>query len=185
MADYTDKELLDQFRNESTRNYAFSLLVNQYQKKLYWHIRKIVIDHDDTDDVLQNTFIKAWKALDNFKEESQLFTWLYRIATNEALGFLRQKSRSNTVSIHGIENYLAKSLEDDRFFKGDDIQKKLQLAILTLPEKQRIVFNMRYYDEMPYEKMSEILETSVGALKASYHHAAKKIEEYLLSHVNS
>ncbi len=184
MADYTDKELLEQFRNESSMNYAFTLIVSKYQQKLYWHIRKIVIDHDDTDDVLQNTFIKAWKGLTNFKEESQLYTWLYRIATNEALGFLRQKQKMNTTSIHPIEHQLSKSLESDGYFKGDDIQLKLQQAILTLPEKQRIVFNLRYYEEMPYEKMSEVLETSVGALKASYHHAAKKVEEFLLEHVN-
>lgn len=142
----------------------------------------MVIDHDDADDVLQNTFIKIWKGLENFKEESQLFTWLYRIATNEALTFLRQKQKLNTTSLHPIEYQLSKSLESDEFFKGDAIQLKLQQAILTLPEKQRVVFNMRYYDEMPYEQMSDILETSVGALKASYHHAAKKIEEYLLNH---
>ncbi len=179
MEHYSDKELLTQFRDLNSRNYAFSLILKKYQKRLYWHIRKILIDHDDTDDVLQNTFIKTWKALDNFKEESQLYTWLYRIATNEALGFLRQKSRANLTSIHPIEYQLSKSLESDHYFNGDEIQLKLQKAILTLPEKQRIVFNMRYFDEMPYEEMSEILETSVGALKASYHHAAKKIEDYL------
>ena len=183
MEHYSDEELLQQFRNENSRNYAFSLIVAKYQKKLYWHIRKIVIDHDDTDDVLQNTFIKTWKGLDNFKEESQLYTWLYRIATNEALGFLRQKNKSKTFSIHPIEYQLSKSLESDVYFKGDEIQMKLQKAILTLPEKQRLVFNMRYYDETPYEQMSEILDTSVGALKASYHIAAKKIEEFLV--VNS
>jgi RNA polymerase sigma factor (sigma-70 family) len=181
MEHYSDQELLTKFRDESSRNAAFTLIVQKYQKKLYWHIRKIVIDHDDTDDVLQNTFIKTWKGLDGFKEESQLFTWLYRIATNEALGFLKQKSRKNTTSIHPIEYQLSKSLESDNYFKGDEIQLKLQKAILTLPEKQRIVFNLRYYDEMPYEQMSEVLETSVGALKASYHHAAKKIEDFLLT----
>ena len=181
MEHYSDQELLTKFRDESSRNYAFTLIVQKYQKRLYWHIRKIIIDHDDTDDVLQNTFIKTWKGLDNFKEESQLFTWLYRIATNEALSFLRQKSRANTFSIHPIEHQLSKSLESDHYFKGDEIQMKLQKAILTLPEKQRIVFNLRYYDEMPYEQMSEVLETSVGALKASYHHAAKKVEEFLVA----
>ncbi|HWY36503.1 MAG TPA: sigma-70 family RNA polymerase sigma factor [Nitrosopumilaceae archaeon] len=179
MEHYSDQELLSQFRSESSRNNAFTLIIRKYQKKLYWHIRKIVIDHDDTDDVLQNTFIKTWKGLDTFKEESQLYTWLYRIATNEALGFLRKKKRENTFSIHPIEHQLSKSLESDVYFNGDEIQMKLQKAILTLPEKQRIVFNMRYYEEMPYEQMSEVLDTSVGALKASYHHAAKKIEAYL------
>jgi RNA polymerase sigma-70 factor (ECF subfamily) len=138
-----------------------------------------VIDHDDADDVLQNTFIKIWKGLENFNQESQLFTWLYRIATNEALTFLSHKQKRNTTSLHPIEYQLSKSLESDVHFEGDAIQLKLQQAILTLPEKQRLVFNMRYYEEMPYEQMSEILETSVGALKASYHHAAKKIEEFL------
>ncbi|MBK7817338.1 MAG: RNA polymerase sigma factor [Sphingobacteriaceae bacterium] len=155
------------------------LLIDKYQQKLYWHIRKIVIDHDDSDDVLQNTYIKIWKGLANFKEESALFTWMYRIATNEAITFLNQKNKRNTTSLHPIEYQLSKSLESDHYFKGDEIQLKLQQAILTLPEKQRIVFNMRYYDETPYEQMSHILETSVGALKASYHLAAKKVEDFL------
>lgn len=166
------------------RDRVFELIVKKYQKRLYWHVRKIVVDHDDADDVLQNTFIKAWKALDSFKEESQLYTWLYRIGTNEALGFLRQKQRMNTQSIHPIEYQLSKSLESDVYFKGDVIQLKLQQAILTLPEKQRIVFNMRYFDEMPYEEMAGILETSVGALKASFHHAAKKVEDFLRGDLN-
>jgi len=181
VAQLSDKEILDLYREESSRNTALQHLIEKYQQKLYWQIRKIVIDHDDSDDVLQNSFIKIWKGLENFKEEAQLFTWLYRIATNEALTFLRQKQKRNTTSIHPIEYQLSKSIESDEYFKGDEIQLKLQQAILTLPEKQRIVFNMRYYDEMPYEKMSEVLETSVGALKASYHHAAKKVEEFLLN----
>jgi RNA polymerase sigma-70 factor (ECF subfamily) len=158
---------------------ALHHLIQKYQQKLYWHIRKIVISHDDTDDVLQNTFIKTWKGLAGFKEESQLYTWLYRIATNESLTFLKQKQRANTTSIHPIEYQLSKSLESDTFFSGDEIQLKLQQAILTLPEKQRLVFNMRYYNETPYEQMSAILDTSVGALKASFHIAAKKIEDFL------
>ncbi len=174
-----DHNILALYKDQAKRNAALSLLIEKYQQRLYWHIRKIVIDHDDSDDVLQNTFIKAWKGLENFKEESQLYTWLYRIATNEALNQLRQKQRLNTSSIHPIEYQLSMSLQSDQYFKGDEIQLKLQQAILTLPEKQRLVFNMRYYDETPYEEMSEILETSVGALKASYHIAAKKIEEYL------
>ena len=179
MEEYSDKELLEQFRNPEKRNYAFNLLVRKYQKKLYWHIRRIVIDHDDSDDVVQNTFIKVWKGLDNFKEDSQLFTWLYRIATNESLTFLKQKKAKYFVSFGTVEYNLANKLEDDNFYKGDEVQKKLQKAILTLPEKQRIVFNMKYYEEIKYEEMSGILETSVGALKASYHHAVKKIEEYI------
>ncbi len=181
MAEQSDEEIMQLFSQENSREQAFSALVNKYQRRLYWHIRKIVIDHDDTDDVLQNTFIKTWKGLENFKQESQLFTWLYRIATNEALTFLRQKKKANTQSINDIEYQLSKSLESDNYFRGDQIELKLQQAILALPEKQRIVFNLRYYDEMPYEKMSEVLETSVGALKASYHHAAKKVEEFLVS----
>jgi RNA polymerase sigma-70 factor, ECF subfamily len=176
-----DKIILELFRDEKTRNTALSHLISKYQQRLYWHIRKIVISHDDSDDVLQNTFIKIWKGLENFKEESQLYTWIYRIATNEALTLLRQKQKLNSTSIHPIEYELSKNLESDEYFTGDEIELKLQQAILTLPEKQRIVFNMRYYDETPYEEMSKILETSVGALKASYHIAAKKIEEILVN----
>jgi RNA polymerase sigma factor (sigma-70 family) len=179
VASTADTEIIALYKEESTRNRSLELLIDKYQQKLYWHIRKIVIDHDDSDDVLQNTYIKIWKGLANFKEESTLFTWMYRIATNEALTFLNQKQKKQTTSIHPIEYQLSKSLESDHYFKGDEIQLKLQQAILTLPEKQRIVFNMRYYDEMPYEEMSGILDTSVGALKASYHIAAKKVEEYL------
>lgn len=179
MQHHTDQEILEMYKDEQARNMSIHYMIQKYQQKLYWHIRKIVLSHDDTDDVLQNTFIKAWKGMENFKEESKLYTWLYRIATNESITFLRQKQRKNTTSLDTIEHSLSNSLESDSFFKADEIQMKLQKAILTLPEKQRIVFNMRYYDEMPYEQMSEILETSEGALKASYHHAAKKVEEYL------
>ena len=182
MQHYSDEEILVLYRDDQSRNMSLHHLIQKYQQKLYWHIRKIVISHDDTDDVLQNTFIKVWKGLANFKEESQLYTWLYRIATNESLTFLKQKARANTTSIHPIEYQLSKSLESDAFFSGDEIQLKLQKAILTLPEKQRIVFNMRYYDEMPYEEMSRVLETSEGALKASYHHAVKKIEDFIKNH---
>ncbi|MGE0567286.1 MAG: RNA polymerase sigma factor [Bacteroidia bacterium] len=177
-----DIEILELFAKEETRNKSLDLLINHYQERLYWHIRKIVIDHDDADDVLQNTYIKIWKGLDNFKKESALYTWMYRIATNESITFLNKKRKLATSSIHPIEYQLSKSLESDQYFKGDDIQLKLQQAILTLPEKQRIVFNMRYFDETPYEEMSQVLDTSVGALKASYHLAAKKIEEYLTNH---
>lgn len=179
MEEHTDKELLSQFRDPSSRNYAFNLLVRQYQKKIYWHVRRIVIDHDDANDVVQNVFIKVWRGLDKFKEDSKLYTWLYRIATNESLTFLKQKKGNSFVSFDEVSHQLSRSLEDDSYFKGDAIQKKLQQAILTLPEKQRIVFNMKYFDEMKYEDMSEVLETSVGALKASYHHAVKKIEDFI------
>lgn len=179
MEEYTDKELLSQFRDPNTRNYAFNLLVRKYQKKIYWHIRRMVVDHDDANDVVQNVFIKVWRGLDKFKEESQLYTWLYRIATNESLSFLKQRRGGIFVSFDDVSHQLSGALEDDAYFKGDAIQKKLQQAILTLPEKQRIVFNLKYFDEMKYEDMSQVLETSVGALKASYHHAVKKIEEFL------
>jgi len=179
MADYTDKELLEIFKDSDRKNYAFNLIVRKYSERLYWHIRKLVIDHDDSNDLLQNTFLKAWNALDDFREESQLYTWLYRIATNEALSFLGQKRRKFFLPLVDVERQLANSLETDEYFSGDEIQKKLQKAILTLPEKQRVVFNMKYYEEIKYEDMAEILETSVGALKASYHHAVKKIEKYL------
>jgi len=179
MADYTDSELLEQFRKENTRNYAFNLIVRKYQQKLYYHIRKIVIDHDDAHDVSQNTFIKAWKGLDNFREDSQLYTWLYRIATNESLTFLKQKKTKFLIPLGDVEHELSNNLASDPNFNGDKIQMKLQQAILTLPEKQRIVFNMKYFDNVKYEDMSEILGTSVGALKASYHHAVKKIEKYI------
>ncbi len=184
MDEYTDKELLEQFRDPDSRNYAFNLIIRKYQKRLYWHIRKIVVDHDDTDDVIQNTFIKMWKGLENFKEESQLYTWLYRIATNESLTFLRQKKDHLYTSMDTVEYKLSRSLQDDNYFQGDEIQLKLQQAILKLPEKQRIVFNMKYFDDIKYEDMSAILETSVGALKASYHHAVKKIEEYMKANVD-
>jgi len=181
-AEGTDKEIIDQFRNLETRNYAFNLLVREYQKRLYWHIRKILLDHDDTDDVLQNVFIKVWRNLDHFKGESQLFTWLYRIATNESINFLNQKKKRAGIPLDDVSAFLANNLESDSYYKGDEIQLKLQKAILTLPDKQRIVFNLKYFEEMKYEEMSKILETSVGALKASYHHAVKKIEDYLKKH---
>jgi len=178
MSDYSDKELLTLFKNQEKRNYAFNLIVRKYQEKLYWHIRKIVIKHDDADDILQNTFIKIWKGLDGFREDSKLYTWLYRIATNESLTFLKQKKTKYLLSIVDYENQLKETLESDEHFNGTEIQLKLQKAILGLPEKQRIVFNMKYFEEMKYDDMAQVLNTSVGALKASYHHAVKKIENY-------
>ncbi|HSY75911.1 MAG TPA: sigma-70 family RNA polymerase sigma factor [Bacteroidia bacterium] len=175
----SDSELLEQFRIESTRNMAFHMLVTKYQKRIYWQVRRIIIDHDDANDVVQNTFIKVWKNLNGFKEASRLYTWMYRIATNESLTFLKQKRAPLYVPFEKVERGLTRKLQDDNYFKGDEIEKKLQRAMLTLPEKQRIVFTMRYYDETPYEEMSQILDTSVGALKASYHHAVKKIEDFL------
>lgn len=179
MNEPTDKELLERFRDEKTRNAAFGQIIQRYQRKLYWHIRRMLVDHDDTDDVLQNVFIKMWKGLESFKEDSQLYTWLYRVATNETLTFIKQRKAELFVRYGDVEYNIESKLEDDNYFRGDEIQKKLQLAIQTLPEKQRLVFNMKYFEEMKYEDMSAVLDTSVGALKASYHHAVKKIEEYI------
>lgn len=179
MADFSDKELLDFFRKEESRHYGFNLLVNKYKERLYWHIRKIVINHDDSDDVLQNTLIKIWNGLESFREEAGLYTWLYRIATNECITFLNKKRTKYFLPWVDVENELSKNLESDTWFNGDELQLKLQKALLKLPEKQRIVFNLRYFEEMPYEEMSKVLDTSEGALKASYHHAVKKIEDYI------
>ncbi|HAP69150.1 MAG TPA: RNA polymerase subunit sigma [Flavobacteriales bacterium] len=181
MTDDQDKDLLKRFRDSSSRNMAFNELVNRYQERLYWHIRRIVIDHDDADDVLQNTFIKAFKNLDKFREDSQLFTWLYRIATNESLTFLKKKKKNVFVSMDEVSHQLSSTLESAPELSGDAIQLKLQWAILTLPTKQRLVFNMKYFDEMKYEEIAQVTGTSVGALKASYHHAVKKIEAYVKS----
>ncbi len=175
----SDPELIGHLRNEKTRNLAFSQLVTKYQERLYWHIRKIVLNHDDTDDVLQNTFMKVWKNLENFREESTLYTWLYRIATNESLTFISSRAKRPSVPLQDVGDYLKNRLEADDYYEGTEIQKKLQEAILTLPEKQRLVFNMRYFEEMPYQEMSDILDTSVGALKASFHHAVKKVEDFI------
>lgn len=177
-----DIELLVQFRNPGTKEKAFTAILKKYQEKLYWHIRRMVVDHEDANDVLQNMFIKVWKGLDNFREDSQLYTWLYRIATNESLSFLEQQKRRSTLSMDEEENSLTNKLKADKYFDANKLEWKLQVAIQQLPEKQRIVFNLRYYDEMPYEEMSKVLETSEGALKASYHHAAKKIEDFILNH---
>lgn len=175
-----DKELLLKIRNPETRSYGFNLLVRQYQQRVYWHVRKMVIDHDDSDDLTQEIFIKVHKYIDGFREDSQLFTWIYRIATNECLSFLNKKKRRFFLPIEDITEQLASKV-DASFtdMDGDDIQKKLQKAILKLPDKQRLVFNMKYFDDMPYEQMAEITKTSVGALKASFHHAVKKIEGFL------
>lgn len=174
-----DSDILAKFAVPKTRNFAFNQLVRIYQQKVYWHIRKMVIDHDDADDLTQETFIKVWKALDNFKGDSQLFTWIYRIATNECLNHLAKKKRRFFLPINDITEELSNKLEDSDMISGDEIQLKLQKALLILPDKQRLVFNMKYYDEMKYEEIAEITGTSVGALKASYHLAVKKVEEYL------
>ncbi len=177
----SDEELLQQFNQTSTKEKAFTSIIKKYQEKLYWHIRRMVIQHQDADDVLQNTFIKVWKGLENFREDSQLYTWLYRIATNESLTFIAQQKRKPTSSIDNEDNGLCNSIKASEHFDGNKAEWKLQLAIQQLPDKQRAVFNLRYFDEMPYEEMSRVLETSEGALKASYHHAVKKIEDYILN----
>lgn len=177
MSEYNDDELLKRFHDEDCRHDVFRQIVTRYRERLYWHIRKIVIAHADTDDVLQNTFMKAWKGLETFRGEAQLYTWLYRIATNESVSFLNRKRSRQILSLEDAGALLSQSLHHDACFSGDELQLRLQEAILTLPEKQRIVFNMKYFDEMPYEEISEILGTSVGALKASYHHAVKKIKD--------
>jgi RNA polymerase sigma factor (sigma-70 family) len=176
---WDDRDIIEGAKTRGNEELAFNQLVIKYQERLYWHVRKIVIDHDDADDVLQNTMIKIWRSLATFRSESGLFTWLYRIATNEALSYLKQKKKKTFAPWVDVEQQMSESLEADPWFNGEDIQLKLQKAILKLPEKQRIVFNMRYFDEVKYEEMSEILGTSVGALKASYHHAVKKIESML------
>jgi RNA polymerase sigma-70 factor, ECF subfamily len=174
-----EKQFIEALINEKTQNEAFKKLINEYQKPLYFHIRNIVLNHDDADDVLQNTFIKVFSNIKNFKRESKLFSWIYRIATNEALTFLSSKANKMKVSNEELQNKAIGNLQADVYFEGNEIQLKLQKAIAILPEKQQLVFKMKYFEEMKYENMSEILDTSVGALKASYHHATKKIEEYL------
>ncbi len=170
----TDERLLiEQLRNPATRHAAFTQVVNQYKEQLYWQIRRMVICHDDADDVLQNTFMKAWQAMDGFRGDAQLGTWLYRIAANETLSFIEKQKRQATDN-----EALATQLESDPYFDGDETERQLQEAIAQLPERQRQVFLLKYYEEMKYEEMSQMLDTSVGALKASYHHAVKKISDF-------
>ena len=176
-----DKELLFLFRNEATKESAYTRIIKKYQEKLYWHIRRMVVEHEDANDVLQNMFVKVWRNLDNFREDSQLYTWLYRIATNESLTFLQQQKKRRSISLNDEDNFLSNKIQADQDFDSNKLEWKLQLAIQKLPEKQRTVFNLRYFTEMPYEEMSRVLETSEGALKASYHHAVKKIEDYILN----
>jgi RNA polymerase sigma-70 factor (ECF subfamily) len=178
----SDAELLAQFRVTETKERAYTAIIRKYQEKLYWHIRRMVVDHDDANDVLQNVFIRVWKGLENFREDSQLYTWLYRIATNECLTFLEQQKKRGTLSLNNIETSLGDKVKADQHFDASKLEWKLQLAIQQLPDKQRVVFSLRYYDEMPYEEMSRVLETSEGALKASYHHAVKKVEDYIRNH---
>ena len=172
-----DRDLIEVLKADG--NKGFRLLVKTYSSRLYWHIRRLVILHEDADDALQNTFINAWKNIGDFRNESSLYTWLYAIATNESLTLINKRKKNVAVSLDDIRSCFAASLEGSTWFDGDEAQIKLQNAILHLPEKQRIVFNLKYFDEMTYEDMSRVLKTSEGALKASYHHAVKKIEKYL------
>ena len=171
--------LIEQLKNAQTQDIAFRQLMSLYKERLYWHIRKIVISHDDADDVLQNTFIKIYRNIAKFNAESKLYSWMYRIATNESITFINKRAKSQNVDISEMQYKLAESLEADVHYDGDEMQLKLQKAIAQLPQKQQLVFNMKYFDDMKYKEISEVLETSVGALKASYHHAVKKIEHIL------
>lgn len=171
-----EKALYKQLRDSSTKEAAFTRLVREYQEPLYWQIRRMVLSHDDADDVLQNTFIKAWNAIDGFRQESRLQTWLFRIAINESLNHL--SSKKQVLSLDQSEASAANALTSDSYFDGDELQAQFQSAISTLPDKQRLVFNLKYFDEMKYEDMSDLLGTSMGALKASYHHAVKKISAF-------
>jgi RNA polymerase sigma-70 factor (ECF subfamily) len=174
-----EKAFIAELLNPETQNEAFRKLLQLYQKPLYNHVRNMVLNHDDTDDVLQNTFIKIYSNLKNFKGDSKLFSWIYRIATNEAITFMQQRSKKQGISNEEVQQKAINKLESDVYFDGNEIQLKLQKAIALLPEKQQLVFKMKYFEEMKYENMSEILDISVGGLKANYHHAVKKIQEYL------
>lgn len=171
--------LIDELKNPKTQEKAFRELVSTYKERLYWHIRRMVIDHADADDVLQNTFIKIFRSIHNFKGDSKLYSWMYRIATNEAITFINKRAKKAGISSEEIQEQLVNNLKADVYFEGEEIQLKLQQAIATLPQKQQLVFTMKYFDDMKYQEISDVLETSVGALKASYHHAVKKIEQFL------
>lgn len=176
---WTDKDIIEKILNPDTKNYGFNILMEMYKDKVYWIIRRMVIDHDESNDISQEVFVKVWKNISKFKGDSKLYTWIFRIATNEALTYLRKKKRRFFIPIIDVEDELASSLESDAYYSGDEIQMRLQKAILSLPEKQRLVFNMKYFEEMKYKDMSEVLDISVGGLKAQYHHAVKKIENFL------
>ncbi|MDP4276897.1 MAG: RNA polymerase sigma factor [Bacteroidota bacterium] len=175
----SENQLLKRLQDVHQSREAFNVLVNEFSESLYWQIRKMVLSHDDANDVLQNTLIKAWNNIAQFRGESRLSTWLFRIAINESYTFLNKERQRNLSSMTDLEDVMVQSLQSDPYFSGDEAALKLQRAILSLPDKQRLVFNMKYYNDMKYEEISEILGTSVGALKASYHHAVKKVEAYL------
>ncbi|MEO9484929.1 MAG: RNA polymerase sigma factor [Ekhidna sp.] len=171
--------IIEKIREEETRNYGFNLLVREYQERIYWHVRKMVIDHDDADDLVQEIFVKVWHNLGKFREDSKLYTWIYRIATNECLNFLKKKKKRFFLPIHDLEGELTEKLVNSTEPSGDEVEMKLQKALLKLPDKQRMVFNMKYFEDMKFAEIAEITGTSVGALKASYHHAVKKIEDFI------
>ncbi len=177
-----ERELIALLQSGKNQDLAFRELLNQFQEKLYWHIRRMVIHHEDANDVLQNTFIKVFRNIKHFKGDSKLYTWLYRIATNETITYINKQKRKMATGIDQEDGSIAAQLKADSYFDGDEAQIKLKAAIDTLPEKQKLVFNMRYYDDMTYLDISEVLETSVGGLKASYHHAVKKIEHFIKTH---
>lgn len=183
MQQYIEEDVVKRLRDPETQRDAFSQVVSAYSEKLYWQIRKMVLSHDDANDILQNTFLKAWMNLEHFRGDAKLSTWMYKIAVNESITFLNKQRAQQNVPLDDTDVYLLQTLKADEYFDGDAIDEKFQKAILTLPEKQRLVFNMKYNEEMKYEDMSEILGTSVGALKASYHHAVKKIEAFLTNDV--
>ena len=176
--------LVEELQNIHTKEKAFRILIKKYKERLYWHIRRIVISHDDADDVLQNTFIKVFKGIDNFKQDSKLYSWMYRIATNESITFINKRARERNIDITEMKQKLVSNLQSDKWFSGNDIELILQEAVATLPEKQQLVFNMKYFDHMKYQEISEILGTTVGGLKASYFHAVKKIENYIKKNQN-
>jgi len=171
--------LVKQLQNPVTKEQAFRHLITKYKERLYWHIRKIVISHDDADDVLQNTFIKIFKGINNFNQESKLYSWMYRIATNESITFINKRAKKRNIDLSEMKQDLITNLQSDEWFNGNEIQRLLQEAISKLPEKQQLVFNMKYFDNMKYTEISDILQKSVGGLKASYYHAVKKIKNYI------
>ncbi len=179
---FSDKELLEQFRNEDSGNIAFSLIVKKYQRKLYYVCRRIVLNHDDANDVIQEAFINIWKALPQFRQDAKLYTWMYRIVMNEALFFLKQKKADQNVRFDEIDPQLAEQLVDDPYFRGDEIQLLLQKAILTLHEREGLVFNMKFFEHMKDEEIAEVLEITEGAVRSHYHLSSKKIEKYLKTH---
>ena len=176
-----EEVLIERLKDPLTREASYRLLVSTHKQRLYWHIRKIVLNHENADDVLQNTFIKVFRHIDGFKGESKLYSWMFRIATNESISFLKKEAKHLRVDMKTLQEQRVDNLKADVYFDGDEIQLKLQKAIISLPQKQQLVFNMKYFDDLKYEEISEILDTSVGALKASYHHARKKIELFLLN----